>query len=115
MLMHCAEKQKHSRYLSALLLSRKPNLGFNVKAFLREKLPQYEIDLEYMFEVRQEPEDCKEGIGRNYAYVSDHCNKILISIFLATMEDFYEKVLQNKINSTTTSESSNNINLVTAD
>lgn len=54
--------------MSALLLSRKSFLGSNVKAFLREKLPQYQIDLEYMFDVRQEPEDCKEGIGRNYAY-----------------------------------------------
>lgn len=63
LLMHCAEKKKYSRYLSALLLSRQAFLGSNVKAFLREKLPQYQIDLDYMFEVRQEEEDCKQGIG----------------------------------------------------
>ena len=64
LLMHCAEKKKNSRYLSALMLSRKSSLGTNVKSFLREKLPQYQIDLDYMFEVRQDNEDCKEGIGK---------------------------------------------------
>lgn len=63
LLMHCAEKKKYSRYLSALLLSRKETLGSNVKAFLREKLPVYQIDLDYMFEVKQGSEDCKQGIG----------------------------------------------------
>lgn len=46
------------------MLSRKSSLGTNVKSFLREKLPQYQIDLDYMFEVRQDNEDCKEGIGK---------------------------------------------------
>lgn len=64
LLMHCAEKKKNSRYLSALMLSRESSLGTNVKSFLREKLPQYQIDLDYMFEVRQDNEDCKEGIGK---------------------------------------------------
>ena len=60
--MHCAEKKRSSRYLSALMLSRTPTLGHNVKVFLREKLPQYNIDLDYMFDVYQD--DCKEGIGK---------------------------------------------------
>jgi hypothetical protein len=63
LLMHCAEKKKDSRYLSALLLSRKDTLGSNVKAFLREKLPVYQIDLDYMFEVKQGSDDCKQGLG----------------------------------------------------
>lgn len=63
LLMHCAEKKTYSRYLSALLLSRKDTLGSNVKAFLREKLPVYQIDLDYMFEVKQGLDDCKQGIG----------------------------------------------------
>lgn len=41
LIMHCAEKKKHPRYLSALLLSRKPTLGDNVIAFLR-----YTYDIE---------------------------------------------------------------------
>lgn len=67
--MHCAEKKKYSRYLSALLLSRKSTLGTNVKNFLREKLPQYQIDLDYMFEVHQNDKDCKEGIGNNTSLI----------------------------------------------
>lgn len=42
------------------MLSRTPTLGHNVKVFLREKLPQYNIDLDYMFDVYHD--DCKEGI-----------------------------------------------------
>lgn len=61
LIMHCAEKKRSSRYLSALMLSRTPTLGHNVKVFLREKLPQYNIDLDYMFDVYHD--DCKEGIG----------------------------------------------------
>ncbi|KAL7029311.1 hypothetical protein ACKWTF_006183 [Chironomus riparius] len=78
LIMHCAEKKRSSRYLSALMLSRTPTLGHNVKVFLREKLPQYNIDLDYMFDVYQD--DCKEGI--------------------ATMDEYYRYVLKNKDNST---------------
>lgn len=51
--MHCAEKSKSPRYLSALMLSRKPNLQNNVVNFLREKLPRYDIDISFMFEMDQ--------------------------------------------------------------
>lgn len=73
--MHCAEKKKNTRYLSALIMSRVPTLGLNVKAFLREKLPQYNIDLDYMFEVNQE-----------------NCDQMKTHF----MEDYYENVLKNK-------------------
>ncbi|XP_030378819.1 uncharacterized protein LOC115627315 [Scaptodrosophila lebanonensis] len=53
LIMHCAEKKKHPRYLSALLLSREPTLGDNVINFLREKLPRYDIDLSFMFPINQ--------------------------------------------------------------
>uniref|UniRef100_A0A1B0B8H9 Lipocalin/cytosolic fatty-acid binding domain-containing protein n=1 Tax=Glossina palpalis gambiensis TaxID=67801 RepID=A0A1B0B8H9_9MUSC len=53
LIMHCAEKKKHPRYLSALLLSREPQLGDNVINFLREKLPRYDIDLSFMFPINQ--------------------------------------------------------------
>uniref|UniRef100_A0A1A9WCJ5 VDE lipocalin domain-containing protein n=1 Tax=Glossina brevipalpis TaxID=37001 RepID=A0A1A9WCJ5_9MUSC len=53
LIMHCAEKKKHPRYLSALLLSREPQLGDNVINFLREKLPRYDIDLSFMFSINQ--------------------------------------------------------------
>ncbi|EDV91823.1 GH24390 [Drosophila grimshawi] len=53
LIMHCAEKKKHSRYLSALLLSREQTLGDNVITFLREKLPRYCIDLSFMFPINQ--------------------------------------------------------------
>lgn len=58
LLMHCAEKSKSPRYLSALLLSREPTLGSNVVNFLREKLPRYGIDLSFMFSITQD--DCDE-------------------------------------------------------
>ncbi|XP_035792998.1 uncharacterized protein LOC118467056 isoform X1 [Anopheles albimanus] len=53
LLMHCAEKTKSQKYLSALMLSREPTLPINVKSFLREKLPRYDIDLEQMFPIQQ--------------------------------------------------------------
>lgn len=72
--MHCAEKKKSQRYLSALMMSRTPMLGHNVKVFLREKLPKYNIDLNFMFDVRHD--DCKNGI--------------------TSMKDYYDLVLKNK-------------------
>ncbi|KAG5684769.1 hypothetical protein PVAND_013982 [Polypedilum vanderplanki] len=74
LIMHCAEKKRSPRYLSALMLSRSPSLANNVKIFLREKLPQYNVDLDHFFDVRQD--DCIEGI--------------------ATMNDYYKYVLQKK-------------------
>ncbi|XP_050099587.1 uncharacterized protein LOC126579908 isoform X2 [Anopheles aquasalis] len=53
LLMHCAEKTKSQKYLSALMLAREPTLPTNVKSFLREKLPRYDIDLEQMFPIQQ--------------------------------------------------------------
>lgn len=50
--MHCAEKKKHPRYLSALLLARKTELAPNEINFLREKLPQ-DIDKSFMFNIGQ--------------------------------------------------------------
>lgn len=35
LIMHCAEKAKSTRYLSALLLSREQELGINVINYLR--------------------------------------------------------------------------------
>lgn len=72
--MHCAEKKKYPRYLSALMLSRTPTLGHNVKVFLREKLPKYNIDLDFFFEVRHDV--CDGGISN--------------------MNDFYELFLRDK-------------------
>lgn len=66
LIMHCAEKKKYTRYLSALMLSRSQTLGHNVKVFLREKLPQYNIDLQFFFEVRHD--DCKGGISNMKDY-----------------------------------------------
>ncbi|XP_046609549.1 uncharacterized protein LOC124300002 isoform X1 [Neodiprion virginianus] len=54
LLMHCAEKSKSPRYLSSFIMSRDPQLGVNVISYLREKLPRYDIDLEYMFPMSQE-------------------------------------------------------------
>ncbi|KAH8388760.1 hypothetical protein KR200_011343, partial [Drosophila serrata] len=52
LVMHCAEKKKHPRYLSALLLARKPSLADNEISFLRGKLPQ-DIDKSFMFDIGQ--------------------------------------------------------------
>jgi apolipoprotein D and lipocalin family protein len=72
--MHCAEKKKYPRYLSALMMSREPTVGYNVKVFLREKLPKYNIDVDFMFDVRQD--DCKNRI--------------------TSMKDYYDLVLKKK-------------------
>ncbi|XP_018321365.1 lopap [Agrilus planipennis] len=56
LLMHCAEKSKSPRYLSSFIMSREPLLGINVISYLREKLPKYDIDLDYMFDMSQK--DC---------------------------------------------------------
>ncbi|KYM98756.1 PREDICTED: apolipoprotein D [Cyphomyrmex costatus] len=53
LLMHCAEKSKSPRYLSSFIMSREASLGANVISYLREKLPRYDIDLEYMFPMDQ--------------------------------------------------------------
>lgn len=76
LVMHCAEKKKYPRYLSALMMSRSRTLGYNVKVFLREKLPKYNIDLDFMFEVRQDVCDLLKGS--------------------MNMKDYYEQVLKNK-------------------
>lgn len=54
LLLHCAEKDKEPRYLSSFIMSRSPDLGQNVVTYLREKLPRYDIDLEFMFPMSQE-------------------------------------------------------------
>lgn len=71
--MHCAEKKRNPRYLSALLMSRTPHLANNVKVFLREKLPKYNIDLNYLFELQHT--DCNHNI--------------------TTLKEFYEYQLTN--------------------
>jgi len=53
LLMHCAEKSESPRYLSSFIMSREVSLGANVISYLREKLPRYDIDLEYMFPMDQ--------------------------------------------------------------
>lgn len=56
LLMHCAEKSKSPRYLSSFIMSREATLGVNVISYLRDKLPRYDIDLQYMFDMGQK--DC---------------------------------------------------------
>lgn len=51
LLLHCAEKNKSPRYLSSFIMGKQPKLPPNVLSYLREKLPKYDIDLEYMFEM----------------------------------------------------------------
>lgn len=84
LIMHCAEKKKFPRYLSALMMSRSQTIGNNVKAFLREKLPKYNIDLDFFFEVNHV--DCVGGI--------------------TSMRDYYEVFLRNK-------DDEENVNIVT--
>lgn len=59
LLLHCAEKSGSTRYLSSLILSRNQTLKINVINYLREKLPRYDIDLEYMFPMSQK--DCQQS------------------------------------------------------
>ncbi|KAK9882217.1 hypothetical protein WA026_019731 [Henosepilachna vigintioctopunctata] len=54
LLLHCAEKKKVPRYLSSFIMSRKPTLGINEKAYLRDKLPRYDIDVSYLFDMSQD-------------------------------------------------------------
>lgn len=56
------------------MMSRSETLGTNVKAFLREKLPKYNIDLDFFFDIRHD--NCGGGI--------------------TSMRDYYEIVLKNK-------------------
>lgn len=60
LLLHCAEKTGSTRYLSSLILSRKPSLGPNVISYLREKLPKYDVDLSFMFPMTQD--DCPQQV-----------------------------------------------------
>lgn len=83
LIMHCAEKKRNPRYLSALLMSRTPLLANNVKVFLREKLPKYNIDLNYLFELQHN--DCNHNI--------------------TTLKEFYEYQLTN-------SEANQNVKII---
>nr|CAD7454015.1 unnamed protein product [Timema tahoe] len=62
LLLHCAEKSGSPRYLSSFIMSRRPDVAPNVVSYLREKLPRYDIDLDYMFPMSQE--NCSGGGGR---------------------------------------------------
>lgn len=53
LLLHCAEKSKSPRYLSSFIMSRKSDLSANAIHYLMDKLPKYDIDLEYMFPMIQ--------------------------------------------------------------
>ena len=55
-------------------MSRTETLGFNVKVFLREKLPKYNIDIDFFFDVRH-----------------DKCQGAISS-----MKDYYESYLKDK-------------------
>ncbi|KAL1509857.1 hypothetical protein ABEB36_004532 [Hypothenemus hampei] len=59
LLLHCAEKSKVPRYLSSFIMSREPTLGVNVISYLRDKLPRYDIDLSFMFDMPQN--DCNSS------------------------------------------------------
>ncbi|XP_044761467.1 uncharacterized protein LOC123318791 [Coccinella septempunctata] len=61
LLLHCAEKTNVTRYLSSFIMSRKPTLGNNEKAYLRDKLPRYDIDLTYLFDMSQD--DCNSTVS----------------------------------------------------
>lgn len=60
LLLHCAEKSKVPRYLSSFIMSREETVGNNVISYLRDKLPRYDIDLGYMFDMPQD--DCNARV-----------------------------------------------------
>uniref|UniRef100_A0A2H1WKQ0 SFRICE_033760 n=1 Tax=Spodoptera frugiperda TaxID=7108 RepID=A0A2H1WKQ0_SPOFR len=51
LLLHCAEQTEGARYLSAFVLSRNTTLPKNVMAYLRDKLPRYDVDVNYVFPI----------------------------------------------------------------
>ncbi|KAF6213298.1 hypothetical protein GE061_011016 [Apolygus lucorum] len=67
LLLNCAEKPKSPRYLTSLMISKTPNLAPGVVSFLRDKLPKYDITLDYMFEMKQE--NCEDP-SKNLHYAS---------------------------------------------
>ncbi|KAI8420755.1 hypothetical protein MSG28_007969 [Choristoneura fumiferana] len=62
LLLHCAEQREGARYLSAFVLSRKTTLPKNVMAYLRDKLPRYDIDMKYVFPIPHD--NCKDKPAR---------------------------------------------------
>ena len=58
LLLHCAEQREGARYLTAFVLSRKTTLPKNVMAYLRDKLPRYDVDINYVFPIPHD--DCTE-------------------------------------------------------
>ncbi|KAJ8937458.1 hypothetical protein NQ314_011847 [Rhamnusium bicolor] len=61
LLLHCAEKSKVPRYLSSFIMSKESTLKMNEISYLRDKLPRYDIDLTYMFDMSQT--DCNSTIA----------------------------------------------------
>lgn len=86
LIMHCAEKAKSTRYLSALLLSRERKLGMNVINYLR-----WEIGFCFSFRSIQMSGFC--FTGRNYHSTTSICRscfqsrKIIVKIL---MNEMYE-------------------------
>nr|XP_037867585.1 uncharacterized protein LOC101739113 isoform X1 [Bombyx mori] len=56
LLLHCAEQTEGARYLTAFVLSRTTKLQKNVMAYLRDKLPRFEVDINYVFAIPHD--DC---------------------------------------------------------
>ncbi|XP_041989053.1 uncharacterized protein LOC121740429 [Aricia agestis] len=62
LLLHCAEQREGARYLSAFVLSRNTTLPKNVMAYLRDKLPRYDVDVNYVFPIKHD--DCSDKTAR---------------------------------------------------
>ncbi|VVC96663.1 uncharacterized protein LOC126975906 [Leptidea sinapis] len=62
LLLHCAEQNEGTRYLTAFVLSRSTSLPKNVMAYLRDKLPRYDVDINYVFPIPHE--DCSSKPAR---------------------------------------------------
>ncbi|XP_072949994.1 apolipoprotein D [Epargyreus clarus] len=62
LLLHCAEQREGARYLSAFVLSRNTVLPKNVMAYLRDKLPRYDVDIKYVFPIPHD--DCSSKPAR---------------------------------------------------
>ncbi|CAH3994274.1 unnamed protein product [Pieris brassicae] len=62
LLLHCAEQREGTRYLTAFVLSRTTGLPKNVMAYLRDKLPRYDVDINYVFPIPHK--DCSDKPAR---------------------------------------------------
>jgi len=87
-ILHCADSESEKKFLSTFVLSRNPRLDKLTTAYLREKIGQYDVHLEYLFPVNQ-----TSCFGEEEVYEEENnelSSDSVVKPFSSTQEPFEE-------------------------